>query len=291
MTIPLGGQQIPLEFHLDVALLCIGLVAAYIGLIRRYGPLLAPRGDEPVVTRRQVVAFGSGVAALWLASGSPLHTLADGYLFSAHMVQHLLQAFVIAPLLLLGLPGWMLEVVTRPRWLRGTLRMLGAPVVAGVVFNVVLLGIHWPPVVALMVRNETAHALLHTTLVLSSLLMWLPVLSSSEAVQPRMKPLARMGYLFGMTLLPTVPASFMTFGDPDIPLYPVYAQFPRLWDIPVGQDMLIAGLIMKIGGGFLLWGIIATMFFRWAADEERREEASRPTLATAGVGRPHPPDA
>lgn len=216
--------------------------------------------------------------------GSPLHMLADDYLFSAHMVQHLVQAFVIAPLLLLGMPGWMLEVVTRPRWLRGALRTLGAPVVAGIVFNVVLLSIHWPPVVALMVRNEAAHALLHATLVLSSLLMWLPVLSSSDAVQLRMKPLGRMGYLFAMTLLPTVPASFMTFGDPDIPLYPVYAQFPRLWDIPVGEDMLIAGLIMKIGGGFLLWGIIAVMFFRWAAGEERREEAGRPTLAAAGAG-------
>lgn len=291
MTFPLGGQQIPLEVHLDVALLCIGLVAAYVGLIRRYGPLLAPRGDQAVVTRRQVVAFGAGVAALWVASGSPLHTLADDYLFSAHMVQHLVQAFVIAPLLLLGMPGWMLEVVTRPRWLRSSLRTLGAPVVAGIAFNVVLLAIHWPAVVTLMVHNGTVHAVLHTILVLSSLLMWLPVLSSSEAVQPRMKPLGRMGYLFCMTLLPTVPASFLTFGDPDIPLYPVYAAFPRLWDIPVGEDMLIAGLIMKIGGGFLLWGIIAVMFFRWAADEERREEAARPTLVTTGSGRPQPPEA
>ena len=74
------------------------------------------------------------------------------------MVQHLLQAFVIAPLLLMGIPGWMLEVITRPRWLRTTLRTLGAPIVAGIVFNVVLLGIHWPPVMNLMVRDEVFHA-------------------------------------------------------------------------------------------------------------------------------------
>lgn len=284
MTLQIGGQQIPFELHLDVVLLCVGLVLAYIALIRRYGPLLHPRGDQPVVTRRQVWCFGAGVLALWLASGSPLHTLADRYLFSAHMVQHLLQAFVIAPLLLLGIPGWMLEVVTRPRWLRGSLRTLAAPIVAGVAFNVVLLGIHWPAVMELMVRNEVFHATMHTSLVLASLLMWLPVLSSSDVVQPRMKPLARMGYLFGMTLLPTVPASFLTFGDPASPLYPVYGEFPRMWGIPVGEDMLIAGLIMKTGGGFLLWGIIATMFFRWAADEERREEAARPTLVGTAPG-------
>lgn len=282
MTFSLGGQQIPLELHLDVVLLCAGLVLGYVGLVRRYGPVLSPRQDEPVVTRRQVWSFGLGVAALWLASGSPLHTLADRYLFSAHMVQHLVQAFVIAPLLLLGIPGWMLEVITRPPWLRRTLRTLGAPIVAGIVFNVVLLGIHWPPVMTLMVENETFHAVMHTSLVLSGLLMWLPVVSNSPVVQPRMKPLGRMAYLFGMTLLPTVPASFMTFGDPDVPLYPVYGQFPRLWELPVGEDMLIAGLIMKTGGGFLLWGIITVMFFRWAADEERREEHTRPTLVTTG---------
>ena len=284
MTFELGGQQIPLEVHLDVVLLCLGLVLAYVGLIRRYGPLLQPRRDEPLVTRRQAWSFGAGVVALWLASGSPLHTLADEYLFSAHMVQHLLQAFVIAPLLLLGIPGWMLEVITRPRWLRATLRTLGAPIVAGIAFNVVLLGIHWPAVMELMVQHGTFHATVHTSLVLASLLMWLPVVSSSSVVQPRMKPLPRMGYLFGMTLLPTVPASFLTFGDPNTPLYPVYGQFPRLWDVPVGQDMLVAGLIMKSGAGFLLWGIVAVMFFRWAADEERREEASRPTLVGARAG-------
>lgn len=283
MTFPLGGQQIPLELHLDVVLLCVGLVLAYIGLIRKYGPVLSPLRDEPVVTRRQVWCFGLGVLSLWLASGSPLHTLADRYLFSAHMVQHLVQAFAIAPLLLLGIPGWMLEVITSPTWLRRTLRTLGAPIIAGLTFNVILLGIHWPPVMTAMVNNETFHAVMHTTLVLSALLMWLPVLSTSAAVQPQMKPLARMGYLFGMTLLPTVPASFMTFGDPDVPLYPVYGQFPRLWELPVGEDMLIAGLIMKSGAGFLLWGIIATMFFRWAAAEERREASTRPTLVTTGA--------
>ena len=276
----LGGQAVPLEFNLDVLLLCIGLVAGYVGLIRKYGPLLSPRRDEPVVTRRQVVAFGGGVLTLWVASGSPLHMLADEYLFSAHMVQHLLQAFVMAPLLLIGTPGWMLEVLTGARWLRATLRTLGAPLVAGIAFNVVLLGIHWPAVVDLMVRSAPVHVTLHLTLVLASLLMWLPVLSTSDVVQPRMKPLPRMGYLFGMTLLPTVPASFLTFGSPDAPLYPVYGEFPRLWDIPVGEDMLIAGLLMKTGAGFLLWGIIATMFFRWAADEERREVSHRPALAT-----------
>jgi putative membrane protein len=274
-TLQIGGQSVAYDPQIDVLLLCVGLVVGYIGLIRKYGTVLTSVGEEPV-TRRQQVWFGLAVFTLWLVSGSPLHTLADGYLYSAHMVQHLVQGFVMAPLFILGTPGWMLEVVTRPRWLRSFIRTFGQPLVAGLLFNVVLLAIHVPTVVEAMVTSGPFHVVAHLTFVLASLLMWLPVLSPSAAVLPRITPLPRMGYLFAMTLLPTVPASFMTFGDPEAPLYPIYGTFPRLWDIPVGEDVLIAGLLMKTGAGFLLWGIITVMFFRWALSEERRERAAPP---------------
>ena len=38
-----------------------------------------------------------------------LHDLSDSYLFSAHMVQHLLLALVVAPLMIMGTPGSMLR--------------------------------------------------------------------------------------------------------------------------------------------------------------------------------------
>ena len=50
--------------------------------------------------------------------------------------------------------------------------------------------------------------------------------------------------------------------------------------------MTIAGLIMKIGGGFLLWAIIAVMFFRWAAAEERAQGGPYPMAGR----RPTPSD-
>ena len=279
----LGGQTVMIEPHVDVVLLCVGLLMAYVVLIRRYGPVLAPGPSGTVVTARQVTSFTLGVVALWLASGSPIHDLADRYLFSAHMVQHLLQGFVIAPLLVLGIPGWMLEVLVPKGAFRTLLRTVAAPLVAALFFNGVLLFIHWPQVVTLMVENSVFHGAVHVLIVVSSLLMWLPVLSNSDAVVPRMRPIPRMGYLLTAMIAPTVPASFLTFGDPNVPVYPVYAQFPRLWGISVGEDMTIAGLLMKVGGGFLLLGIIGTMFFRWAADQERAEAAERRARAT---GRP-----
>ena len=44
-----------------------------------------------------------------LALASPLDTIGDTYLFTAHMVQHLLLILGVAPLLLAGTPGWLLR--------------------------------------------------------------------------------------------------------------------------------------------------------------------------------------
>jgi putative membrane protein len=66
-----------------------------------------------------------------------------------------------------------------------------------------------------------------------------------------------------------VPASFLTFGS--APLYKYYVGLPHLWGLSTLEDQQVAGLIMKIGAGVLLWALIAVFFFRWAADEERRQ--------------------
>jgi len=76
-----------------------------------------------------------------------------------------------------------------------------------------------------------------------------------------------MMYLFAQSLAPTIPASFLTFGH--TLLHPVYGTFPRIWGISALNDQLIAGLEMKLIGGFILWGFVATIFFRWHAREER----------------------
>src|SRR5436305_11850812 len=84
-----------------------------------------------------------------------------------------------------------------------------------------------------------------------------------------------MLYLFLQSVIPTVPASFLTFGSK--PLYHVYATFPRLWGISALTDMQVSGLIMKIAAGLLIWGVIAIIFFRW----QRREEIDSGPLSTS----------
>jgi putative membrane protein len=96
--------------------------------------------------------------------------------------------------------------------------------------------------------------------------MWWPVMSPLPEM-PTLSPPGQMIYLFIQSLAPTIPASFLTFGRS--PLYPVYASFPRIWGIGVLNDQLMAGLIMKLIGGLLLWAVIAVIFFRWFEQEQR----------------------
>lgn len=261
------------HLHLEVWLLCAGLLVGYFGLIRRYGRLMQPRPGQRGASTTQRVAFVLGVFSLWVASGSPLHDIAEEYLYSAHMVQHLIQAFITPALLLLGIPGWMGEIVLKPRWFRNVVIGLSKPLVAALLFNAVLAFIHWPAVVDAMIASEFLHGSTHVLLIVAALGMWMNIVSPVPHLVPRLNPLPQMAFLFLMTLLPTIPASFLTFGEHT--LYQVYETMPRLFEgFSAHEDMRVAGLIMKIGGGFLLWGIITVMFFRWAASEERRDGAS-----------------
>jgi putative membrane protein len=264
--------------HLDGWLL-IGLIeVAYLVALRRERARRGRGADAPA-SRRQVAVFTAGVAVLWLASDWPVHDLAEGYLYSVHMVQHLLFTLVAAALLLAGTPAWMARrLLGRGRRLT-VVRGLSRPVAGLVQFNLVLVLSHWPAVVEATVRYHPLHFVAHAVLLVSAVLMWMPVLSPLPEVA-RARPPTQMLYLFLQTVVPTVPASFLTFGAR--PLYRIYETFPRLWGFSALEDQQVAGLIMKVGAGLYLWVLIAAIFFRWYAREER--QAAHPDEAPAGDG-------
>jgi putative membrane protein len=183
------------------------------------------------------------------------------------MVQHLLMTLVAAPLLLLGTPAWLARRLLSPRWLLSTVKAVSRPVPNLIQFNAILVLSHWPVVVEGTLRHHPLHFVAHAVLLTSALVMWLPILSPLPEV-PRLGPLVQMVYLFLQTIIPTIPASFLTFGR--TPLYPIYETFPRLWGISAVTDQQVAGLIMKLGAGAYLWAVIITIFFRWYAREEAK---------------------
>ena len=247
----------PWHAHPDVWVLFAGIEAAYLAVVLRHR---RERGGEDPEWRRRATFFSFGVLVLWVGADWPIHDLAERYLYSVHMVQHLLFSLVAPPLLLAGMPPWLLRGLLRPRPIHRAFRFFTRPLVALILFNGILLFTHWPAVVDVSVRSEGLHFGLHVALVFSALAMWWPVMSPMPEMPP-LSPPGQMLYLFLQSLAPTIPASFLTLGS--TLLYPVYGTFPRIWGISAHSDQLVAGLIMKLAGGAILWGFITVIFFRW----------------------------
>jgi putative membrane protein len=247
------------HLHPDVWLLFGSIVAAYVVAGRRHA-----RETGEAVDARKTRFFLAGVAVLWVGADWPIHDLAERYLYQIHMVQHLLFTLVAPALLIAGMPAWLLRRILRPRPVAIVFTFMTKPLVALIAFNAALLFVHWPAVVDLSVHSEWAHFGLHVLLVGTALLMWWPVMSPLPEL-PALPAPGQMVYLFLQSLAPTIPASFLTFGDHL--LYPVYGTFPRIWEMGALTDQLIAGLIMKLIGGAILWAFITAIFFRWYRQE------------------------
>lgn len=259
--------------HPDVWFLVGAIAAGYALALKQLGPRLAPKGT-PVATRFQVFTFSCGLLAMWVASDWPIHDLGEKYFFWVHMVQHTTYAIIAAPLLLIGTPAWLARWLLSPRWLLHTVRKLTRLIPATIIFNLVIIVTHVPAVVNASLENGLLHFSVHALVMVSSLIVWMPLLSPLPEV-PRLQPLARMLFLFLQSVVPTVPASFLTFGDR--PLYKFYETVPRLWGISALDDMRFAGLIMKILVGFAMWITISVIFFRWHTAEEKQYPARRVT--------------
>ena len=176
-----------------------------------------------------------------------MHDIAEEYLYSVHMVQHLLISFVVPPLMLMAVPEWLgrLIVVDGSRSAR-VIRRLVHPLVAGVVFNALQGLMHWGVVVELSVHSGPFHYSMHLLVFASALAMWTPVVGPLRELQ--LSEPQKMVYLFAMSIVPTVPAAWLTFAEGSV--YPVYDHAQRLWGISVTADQQVAGAVMKVLGGF-----------------------------------------
>jgi putative membrane protein len=257
------------QAHVEVWVLVLGVLALGLYAVRVVGPKVVPAG-RPIVTARQKGFFWAGLLLLWVASDWPIHDISEEYLFSAHMVQHLLLSLVVPPLFLLATPTWLARLVVpegsiADRWIR----RLARPVVAGFIFNLVVAITHIPGVVNASIESGPLHYGVHVVVVASAFLMWTPVCGPFPEL--RMSMPGQMVYLFLMSVLPTIPAAWLTFAEGAV--YSGYDTPFRLWGITVASDQQAAGLIMKLVGGFYLWGIIFSIFVRWAQRHAEADEA------------------
>jgi putative membrane protein len=213
----------------------------------------------------QKLYFFSGLLVMFASLNGPLHDLSDDYLFSAHMVQHLLLTLAIPPLLLAGVPGFMLSGPLSHRFLKPWARFFTRAPIAFVVFNLVLAVWHLPPFYNAAMANHNIHILEHLMFIVAAVLMWWPLMSQIPEL-PRLAYPGQMLYSFLMSIPMSIIAVYIAMSDHV--LYPAYAAAPRVLAISPLEDQLLGALIMWIPGGIIFYIIMTVVFFKWNARGE-----------------------
>lgn len=259
------------QWHPEVWVLVGFLIGAYVYMVRVIGPKAVPAGVPPV-TKRNKLAFGAAMTVLWIASDWPMHDISEEYLYSAHMLQHMALSFFLPPLALLATPTWLMRVLVGNGKFYNVVKFMAKPVVAGVLFNMVIMVTHIPLMVTASVESGPLHYSLHFLVVMFSLLMWMPVVGPLPELQ--IGPLGKCIYLFLQSIVPTIPAAWLTFAEGSV--YTSYDIPVRVFGLSVAIDQQLAGAIMKLAGGVFLWAIIIFIYFkRFAAGYDQQHDYRR----------------
>lgn len=229
---------------------------------------------------------GAGRAAAWvfavlvifLSLNGPLHEWADGYLFSAHMVQHLLLMLVMPPFLIYGLPPWLIRKALEVRGVLRVGRVVTHPVVAFVAYNAVFIAWHLPDLYNRALMDHGVHIAQHLSFMTVAVMMWWPIVNPVEELRRLPNGPLLMAWIFLFGIPGTVVSALITLSDSV--LYTWYAAAPRITSLGALDDQRLGGLIMWIPGMLVFWIAITAVFFRWTSEEyeswKRDPEAPSP---------------
>ncbi len=263
--------QIFLMWRFDPSIL-LG-IAVLIGAYT-YGAIrLRKRGlCEREITRRHVALFAAGVLTLFVALASPIDHIGEKFLFSVHMIQHILLAMVAPPLVLLGVPRWMMQGVLDFLRIGRPVRFVTHPMPAFIAFNTALIAWHVPALYEAALRDPIVHIVEHLFLIGTGFLSWYPVIDPARQ-HARFPPPAQIVYLFLFVIPSGVLGAVFAFAQQ--PLYRYYVEAPRLWDLTVMDDQALAGGIMWVPGWAIYFVALSIVFAQWMKRED--QAADQPT--------------
>ncbi len=229
-------------------------------------------GGAARVPAPRVWAFCAGLGVLFLSLNGPLHDLSDTYLFSAHMIQHLLLTQVVAPLLVYGICAGLVAPLLARRRLHAVAFRLTRPGTSVGIYTAVFVLWHLPLLFNTMMAQHNVHIAMHLSLLAASVLSWWPILGDPETL-PTPQPLVKILLAFLISAPMMIVAAFIVYAGHL--LYPWYSAAPRLWGLSPLDDQITGGVIMWVPGTAAYWIAITLIWFRWA----RREGVDRETEA------------
>ncbi|MCX6529750.1 MAG: cytochrome c oxidase assembly protein [Actinobacteria bacterium] len=245
------------QAHPEIWLLILFLIGAYTYAVKVIGPQAGVPKDQ-TLSRKNLIAFIGAIGLLWFSTDWPMHDISEEYLYSVHMFQHMVLAYFVPPLVLLAIPEWLFRAVIGEGKAYRFVKRLSTPIVAGLLFNVVVMITHIPGLVNRSAESSPLHYAMHILVVSTALCMWSPICSPAKEFQ--IGYAGKTIYLFLMSVVPTVPAAWLTFAEDSV--YKHYDIPIRVWGLSTETDQQLAGAVMKTGGSLFLWAIVIFIFFK-----------------------------
>ena len=245
------------QAHPEIWLLLLFLIGAYTYAVKVIGPQAGVPKDK-ILSRKNLAAFIGAIGLVWFSTDWPMHDISEEYLYSVHMFQHMVLGYFIPPLILIAIPQWLFRAVIGEGRAYRFVKWLSKPIIAGLLFNVVVMVTHIPGLVNRSAESSPLHYAMHILVVTTALCMWSPI--CSPAKEFHIGYAGKTIYLFLMSVVPTVPAAWLTFAEDSV--YKHYDIPIRVWGLSVETDQQLAGAVMKTGGSIFLWAIVIFIFFK-----------------------------
>jgi putative membrane protein len=219
--------------------------------------------------------FAGALVVLLLTVLSPLNTLADGYLFSAHMAQHILLLLIVPALLLLSLPR-SISLTVGPR-------LLGHPFVGWSAGVGAMWFWHVPALCNAAVALRPVHALQTASLLLLGCVFWRQILAPRE--EECLSPPGAVMYLFSACVACSVLGIILTFSP--VTICSIYMMPPRDplgilntirtgWGFTPERDQQIGGLLMWVPMCLIYLSAMFAEMARWFAEPATPVRAKLP---------------
>ena len=216
---------------------------------------------------KRSVWFAAGLFLMAICFFSPLHFLAAHYLFSAHMVVHVVLLLIVAPMFVAALPP--MQSAARPQNL--SFSKIRNPVI----YWFTGVGIMWfwhIPVIfnQMKVGHSTVIMEVQTlSLILAGMVFSLPVIGPQK--QRRLAPLQAVLYLSLACVFCSLLGLMITFSPvgtftPYLNPMDHFGLLPLVrgkWNISVGADQQAAGLIMWVPCCFVYLTASMVLLIKW----------------------------
>jgi len=218
----------------------------------------------------QVAYFGSGIAIGLLVLSGPIERLSLQRSFVIYLSQQFVVVMVVAPLLLLGVPDWMLAWLPASKWLSDPWRFITNPLVAFLCFSDVFTLLHMPTVCDRVCHIHAYYYNVRFVLLFLGMILWWPLLSPIDDF-PRLSYPVRILYLFLLMIPMTAVGAPIALAQEV--LYEFYLPTPHPFGLTPLDDQVLGGLLMWVGQGLYLLACATAVFAQWVAQENAEERA------------------